>query len=519
MALKISAPVGATTRAGQGPKVKNNKPDVQLIQQMLVDNGCTLDITGRCDTKTVKAIMAIQKRKLKGEKPTGIIDPGSKSFGCLIAGYAIAQKKRRASKYVLLTLPNGKEAVLTQKEYDKISAEALKRLRRLAAAFRGQYETHHETYHYYLDVAMIKEGFLAALTNMMVLKFKDISLPDVKLLNNCNRSLASMDRALASGNFANINKAFKQAEADLNILNNAMRTFLNQIISSASTLCTISKVTAGTSFMVVGVLAGPVLVSGAGLSTLQAAMVGGSGVAAVKSMATEIGEHSVGNHRSLKTSITNVVIDSTIGGATAGVGAKLKLTFIDKWAKSLAPRAVKLMGAKVSEKAMRKLLKNYLGAGGKAAVKSAISEAIKTVGKTAKTGKLPTEKDFDSAAQNIIFAALSAGLFKKVQKSNEKWSKNLTKFVNKHMVPLSLKRVTGNTTISKKTQAKIVADIDKKLMKMIARKGFDYALEGASGTESSDEIVSRAQTIVLNDSMIEKLIDQITMQHIKEAAR
>ena len=58
---------------------------------------------------------------------------------------------------------------------------------------------------------------------------------------------------------------------------------------------------------------------------------------------------------------------------------------------------------------------------GQEVIKSAIGEGIKLVGKIAKSGKSPTEKDFKEAVQAVLFSALAGGLLKNMSGFQKKW--------------------------------------------------------------------------------------------------
>ena len=52
----LSAAMGMNPRSSKGPKPKNNRGDVMLVQKLLQDTGLNVKINGKCDDKLIEAI-------------------------------------------------------------------------------------------------------------------------------------------------------------------------------------------------------------------------------------------------------------------------------------------------------------------------------------------------------------------------------------------------------------------------------------------------------------------------------
>lgn len=519
---KLSAPVGETKRITEGKAVKNNKADIELVQQMLIDNGASgITITGRSDAKLVKAIQAFQKSSLRYAKPDGIVDPGLATEKKLVTKYATAQKKRDSIKYAKVTI-KGKEYIVTEAELKKVKSDAIKGLKPLLAVYRTQYDVCWEIYQKYETVAIFEKTYLAAVSTLLVLSYSGVSLPSGSFATKASSDLARAERALSSGDFAGFSRYLPAAEASVNKFSDEMYKFLKAFNSSASTIHTTLTLTTAVGWVVVGALAGPVLVTGAGLTAAQSVIVAGGTTAALQSVSTEVGKIAMSEKPitvgTIAKAALNIQIDALTGAVTGALGSKIKLQFIDDLAKKLSPMMVKTLSGYMSEKAVQALLKTYLANSGKALVTSAAEEAISLIGKTAKSGgKPPTQKELLDSAANILFKTLTAGLIKNLQSFNAKWSLAARDTIAKKLGESAIGKLTKDKDIGRMVQAKLVKDIGTGAIGGVAAKfGFDKAIESATGSESVDKLLTSAEKAVLIDAKIKKLVADKLQEYIME---
>ena len=518
---KLSAPVGETKRITEGKPVKNNKSDVELVQQMLIDNGVSgVTITGKSDSKLVKSIQGYQKSALGYKTPDGIVDPGLPTEKKLTPKYAAAQKKRDSIKYKRVTM-KGKCYIVTEDEFKKLVTDAIKKLKPLVECYRKQYDTCESIYEEYLKVGTLEKGYLAAVSNMLVIKYSGASLPSSSYASKALSEVGKVERAIASGKVEDVYKYLPAAETAVNKFTSEMLKFLKAYSNSANTIGVTLGLTTAVGWVVVGAIAGPVLVTGAGLTAAEAAMVAGGTTSALSSLSTEVGKIAMKEKPAtpgdLLDAAFNVAVDTLTGAATGAISSTIKLKFVDDMAKRVAPMMVKKLSGVMSEKAVQTLLKTYLAEGGKAALSGAAEEAIALFGKSAKSGKVPSEKDLYDSVANILFKALSAGLVKNLQGFNAKWSVAARDTVAKKLGENAIGKLTKDKDIGKMVQAKLIKDIGTGAIGGVAAKfGFDKAIEAAKGTETPDKLSASAEKAVLGDTKIKKMVDDLLQEMIME---
>lgn len=518
---KLSAPVGETKRITEGKPVKNAKADVELVQQMLIDNGVSgITVTGKCDSKLVNAIKSFQKSALGYKTPDGIVDPGLPTEKKLTPKYAAAQKKRDSIKYKRVTM-KGKCYIVTEDEFKKLVADAIKKLKPLVECYRTQYNTCESIYEEYLKIGTLEKGYLAAVSNMLVMKYSGSTLPSASFASKASSELGKVERAISSGKVEDVYKYLPAAETAVNKFSAEMLKFLKAYSNSANTIGVTLGLTTAVGWVVVGAIAAPVLVTGAGLTAAEAAIVAGGTTSALQSLSTEVGKIAMKDKPAkagdLLNAAYNVAVDTLTGAATGALGATMQAKFVDDIAKLAAPKVVKSLSGLMSEKAVQTLLKTYLAGGGKAALGSAAEEAISLFGKSAKSGKLPTQKDLYDSVTNILFKALSAGLVKNLQGFNAKWSVAVQKTVAQKLGDNAIGKLTKDKDIGKMVQAKLIKDIGTGAIGGVAAKfGFDKAIEAAKGTETPDKLMSSAEKAVLADAKIKKMVDDLLQDMIME---
>ena len=518
---KLSAPVGDSKRITEGKAVKNSKVDVELVQQMLIDNNVSgVTITGKCDSKLINSIKSFQKSSLGYKTPDGIVDPGLPTEKKLVTKYSTAQKKRDSIKYKRVTL-KGKCYIVTEDEFKKLVADAIKKLKPMVESYRKQFNTCESIYEEHLKVGMLEKGYLAAVSNMLVMKYSGASLPSSSYLTKASAEVGKVERAISAGKIEDVYKCLPAAETAVNKFTNEMLKYLKAYSNSANTIGVTLGLTTAVGWVVVGAIAGPVLVTGAGLSAVEAAMVAGGTTSALQSLSTEVGKVAMKDKPAtpgdLLDAAFNVAVDTLTGAATGVIGASMKLKFVDDIAKRVAPMVVKKMSGVISEKAVQILLKTYLAEAGKSVLTGAAEEAVALFGKSAKSGKLPSEKDLYDSVANILFKALTAGLVKNLQSFNAKWSLAARDAVAKKLGENAIGKLTKDKDIGRMVQAKLVKDIGKGAIGGVAAKfGFDKAIEAAKGNETVDKLSTSAEKAVLADTKIKKMVDDLLQDMIME---
>jgi hypothetical protein len=514
VAAKLKGPVGLSPRESKGDPVKNTPADVLLVRQMLEANKIgPLGLSNKMDIGLLKAIGVYQK-KIGIKAPDQVIDPGQRTFKALLPKYTAAVKQAAKEPMVEVKF-RGKIIRCTPKELQQVKADVIKRLMPYTKSLISSSKLAVETYQDYLDTAMLKDGLLDAVAQSIIITAGRVKMPSNSL---CIKSIAAagkLDRAMKSKDFKLIEKALPEAEQAINAFQADIQRFLADFIGSAKTTVLVLKVTQTGCFAVVGALAAPVLVTGAGLSVGAAALTAGAGVGVLQSASEELGKHASGTKQTAWASIKNIAIDGTIGGLTAGIGSKIPLSWCDDAAKAVAPK----LASKVpfmATKQLEKYIANYLAGSGQEVIKSAFAEGVKVVGKIAKTGKPPTQKDWDKAVQNVIYSALMGGMVKNLGSFQKKWAYKNKAILQGQILPNRWASLTKGNTIPATLKAKMWAEIMNKVSDTGLKSGYDAVLERTSGAENEAKLVAAAEVAVKKDKKLEKLVDAEIKKALKK---
>jgi hypothetical protein len=214
-------------------------------------------------------------------------------------------------------------------------------------------------------------------------------------------------------------------------------------------------------------------------------------------------------------SVQAIAIDGTIGGLTAGIGSKIPLGFCDDMAKAVAPR----LASKVpfmATKQLEKFISNYIAGSGQEVIKSAIGEAVKVIGGMAKTGKMPTEKDFNKAVQSVLYSALLGGLVKNLGGFQKKWAYKNKDMLQGQILPDRFARLAKSNDIPRTLKAKLWAEVSNKVSDEVLKVGYGAVIATASGSESDSQLTEVAAKAVARDKMVQKLVDAEMLKAMKK---
>lgn len=503
--LTLSGPVGLTPRQGEGKPVKNKAADVTLVRKMLEANGVgKLGDAGTMDKGLIKAIAAYQK-KVGFKTPDQVVDPGGRTFKALSPKYAKLLKEQ--DKMVLVEVKyRGKVLQMTPKDHEKMVAEVFKKLDSYMKSLISNHKNSVKTYEHYLDVAQMKDGVLNAVAQAIIITAGSVKMPSSKIVGKSIQATGALERAIMSKNLTMLDTALPEAEKAVNALNTEMLRFLKDFTGSAQTTGTVLSVTSAACFAVVGALAAPVLVTGAGMSATAAAVTSGASVGILKSGAEELGKHASGQKLTVWDSIWAVAVDGTVGGLTAGIGSKIPLGFCDKMAKAVAPRIASKVPF-LAGKQLEQFISNYLAGAGQETIKAAIGEGVKLVGIMMKSGKVPKEKDFDAAVEAVIYAALLGGMVKNLGSFQKKFAYKHKDVLQGQILPDRLSKLAKDNNIPKVLQAKLWADVMNKVSDEALKAGHHEIYSRATGKESEKQLTDMATKAMLKDKGLQRLID------------
>jgi hypothetical protein len=409
----------------------------------------------------------------------------------------------------------GKTYQVTADELEKLKDQVFSRLDGYIKSLISSNKLNQKTVLEYQESAEIRNGFFDAVTQAIIVKAGRVKYPNPALASASNKACENLARAVGGRNLAQLNTALPLAEKAVNAFSADVMRFLNEFIGSAGTTATVLQVTSATCFAVVGALAAPVLVAG-GMSAAGAAAAAGGGVSVLSSAANELGGAASGQKVNLWESVKNVAIDGTLGALTGGIGAKIPLGFVEKMAKGLAGRLVsKVPGVTAAQ--LAPFITKYLQGTGEETIKSAIGEGITLVGKIAKSGKAPTEKDFEEAVMKVLATALTAGVLKNLGSFNKSWAMKSRATLEGQIFPDALKAVMkGNNQLPPVIKAKVWAEVMGKVQEQVTQAGMNEALGAAKGAFDEAKMTAEAEKALKKDARLRKLVEEEMKKSLKK---
>lgn len=506
--LKLKGPVGFTGRT-DGDKVKNNPADVDLVRNMLIANGIKVAPGTKCDAGLIKAITTYQK-KIGFKTPDQVIDPGGKTIKKLAPKYVAQQKKVDALKTVTVKY-KGKDHHLSEEQYNKARTNIFKRTERYVKTLVSQHKFNLSVVKEYEESAKFSNDFMMAAAQFVIMKVGRVKYPNAGLVSKSVAAVAALEKAHKAKDLKAFDAAFPAAQNAVAAFDRDIQRFLNELIGKADTVIFVAKVTKAVAFGVVAAMAVPVAVGAVGPG-VAAAVLAGVGASVIESAATELGKHLAGQKVTVMQSVGNVLIDGTVGGVTAGVGSKLKVasSFTDDIALKVAPKmASKIPG--VTAKQLQPVISRYLKGTGQSLVNSSASEATKMIGEMAKSGKSPSSKDFENAAQSIVVSTIIGGPMQNISSFQKKVAYHNEITVKNKVIPTLTKRIISKRKTGHVLNVQQTDRIFKAIQKPLMKDTLERTLFHSDGTQSPEQLLKIAEQQVMRDkalqSQLEKMID------------
>lgn len=369
---------------------------LKKIQQLLNDiikPKPLLEVDGLWGKNTSKALKLLQsKAKIK---TSGEVDAET----AVVISRVMKTGKIEKEQPVLYVQINGKTIGYTQKQYDKLKKDIVKKLRTGPLFSMRQAAIATESLWKHFD-ALNKDQWIVS---WCIETTRGADLPPESLYKNAKKTVAKMDGYLKSGNIAKFHDEQKAAERTTNIAIAKMDAYRKTMIEGGGNWVTALEWTKTGSFIFLGVFAAPVAASTLGTGALASAVIGNAAVAVTQSAATEIGKGSAGEKDWTVTgAIANVVIDGGVGAiigifAKGGAGGK---HIFEAAILKIAPKMAAQEGFKTLSKETVKRFAVYLLTEG---AKGTTSGAIKDAAKSAKGDKKMTmDKFVDNLSSNFL---------------------------------------------------------------------------------------------------------------------
>lgn len=460
MALKLTAAVGDKTRitkpdpkkgkAKFGP-VKNNPADVELVRLMLKANGYTIEISTKCDAGLIKMIRDFQKSKLGYKKPDGIVDPGGRTWSAGLAKLA-AQVSADAKIEVYQVKEGGKNKFVSKTEYLAGEKALQKEVLSKANMMYNQAEAWTD---FCTDVEATRQsndGFMMALAEFTVSMINDQTDPPWNKILEARSQASSLKNLVskAKPDWAKVHKQDDKATKAYNSGGKAFHKFIDERISTASSIVGTLEVVRDTSFTIVEVYITAELVVTKGMSPAKANAIAAASTEALKSGAGQFGEYAAGNKVTWDSAAKKVFIDSFIAGLAGAAGGKLGAALSKGLAAKLAAKILPKLTGKISKKVIGAFFNRFLSSkAGEAMVTTALKETIGLFKPAIEKGRPPNAKEIKEA----VAKTLSAGILTHASfKALEGFTKHL---------PLATE-----TFLAKTLSPKVMAGIRKDLVKL-----------------------------------------------------
>lgn len=517
---KLTGPVGLAPRKGDGEPVKNAAADVDLLRRMLRANGFGVPETGAADAGLLKAIAAHQK-KIGFKTPDQIIDPVGKSFDTLRPKYdaELAQIEADARKLAELELVEltyqSKKYMVERAEYEALRDRTLKRIDSYIKTTIRMHYANMDIYDSYLRTAQFSDGVAKAVVQSLIISVGRVRWPDQGLSRASISAVKDLERAHASRDPSAIYDTLPRAEQAIQAFSDDVGRFLEDFGGSAGMVATTTGITSAVCFSIVATVGAPVIAKAAGMTLGRALVVSNAGAGALESVSKELGKHASGQDVTVWGSLGRVALDATVSALTAGIGNKISPELFDKGAKILATQFASRF-PHVTAPQLRTFFERFLSGAGQELSKSAVSEAIKAMGKLATSEKMPTSDDFLDVFTSALQSAVLGGLIKNMEGFNTKWGDEASKKLSNDILPDRMSKLAKSNKISDSDKKSVAKDVIGKVQEEALKLGFGAIYDTAKGDEDVRGFTTIATTALVRDRNFAKLLDEEILKAFKK---
>lgn len=510
--IKMSAPVGIKPRQSLGKPVVNNVKDVLLVQQMMNANGYKVRESGSVDSGLLKAIGAYQKKsKLEVDQ---VVDPTGETIAALKPKYTTYLKQLEKEKFHVLKL-KGKTVYVPEDIYKKEKAKILKYAQGYADIFLASQNFYADAAIDLHDAARLKDGLLAAVSNLVIVTVGRVTMPSTSIVSKSSSEVTKLFAAINSGDLIKVQKQIIAAEKALDKTYIELSRYYKEYTGSALVIGTVLKVSTTAGFAVLGAVAAAPVAAATGLSVMSAGIVTAGGAAALESSSQEFGKYLSNQGTSVYDSVITIAIDGAVGSITGAIGGKFPTKFIDDIAGSLAKKFAPKVGF-LTVKTSEEILKNYLAGAGAGALTEALSQVVKAIGTKVKSGKAPTQKEFQTAITDIMFKALTAGLFKNFEAAAKGLKPKVQTTLVNELVPAAYQKVVGKTAVDPKVQKEVYTAVANAMGENTMKAGYDAAITIGTEGKNSSQMIKGSLEQIKKDKTLKAQLQQAIRNEMKK---
>ncbi len=408
----------------------------------------------------------------------------------------------------------GKAYMLTEQDAATIRQSIVNGLRPYVDALSKSLKVNAKIHDEYLETAQLKDGFLNAVSQMIVMKVANVRFPNVALATRASAAMSKVEGVMSEKKLVQLAPALQEAEAAINAYRTDTERFLKELGASAQTTGTVLTVTTAAGFAVLGAVGAGMLVVG-GASVVTAGAISGASVKVLQSAAEEVGRAATGQEVTVWESVQKIVMDGVVGAATGAIAGKIDAKL---FAPAAAAAAKKVAGSLTyfSAQQAQTLLSNFLNGSGQAIVVSAATEAVETLGEMAKSGKVPTEQDLWKHFEKFLIASLTGGIMKNFEFGEEKMLGKAAQVFETKYVPDAVKKIVAAAMPSSSDLRKIALTVFKALTEDAGKSGANAIVAGAKGDESADKLAELGLAGIERDVNLKRLIDAEVKAELKK---
>jgi hypothetical protein len=337
-------------------------------------------------------------------------------------------------------------------------------------------------------------------------KWAGVDIPEFKTQS---KSFAAVLAARNICKRADLNaslKALSDARAAVRKFDRDVAAYREKIIGGASSIVGALELTRDTSFAVAEVIATATITAKTGnpkLAQASSAAIFG----AIKSGATEIGEHLADPKRTWSQSAKNIVVDTAVATGASAIQSGIKADFITKLSGKVAPKVatektLKVLGVKATQEVVEK----WLDWAGQKFIKDAMSQALKAGGDMAKKGRMLTAQEARQQMYELSITYVGGLIVKRFEGATWKYCRNLESTL---VDGKAAKLGEWFQKLGNAQRAKVIHDIFTKNQDEIIKFGLQDVKDWNFPDMSEEAIAKKAEQVALKNK---KLIELLTKE-------
>lgn len=242
--------------------------------------------------------------------------------------------------------------------------------------------------------------------------------------------------------------------------------------------------------------------------------ISGGGVAALQSSVNEVGAYAYGKPVTLFGSMYKVLIDGAVGGVTGVIGGKLPEPFKKTIGKHLSGKVASKFTGLAGDKA-EALIVEWLSHGGAEVAAEALGAAVKLFAASAKSGKAPTQKEFEAATCDILFKLMGANFLKMLGGLESKAGESGKAILSGRMIPEWFNK-NAKGKVPPNVQKLVMTTVANKLNEQAAKVVFDKGVSSLKGKNTSQQLLKIGMTEGIKNKELSNKMDKLIRDELRK---